>query len=133
MTTVRIPSATYRLQLHAGFGFREAAGIAGYLSALGISDVYVSPVFQATPGSTHCYDVLDHDTLSPELGGSEGFDELCQATKNHGLGLIVTKSLGASDLVSDAIGHLDKHVPDGAKIEISTRAAKCRSGLNTAR
>jgi hypothetical protein len=33
-----------------------------------------------------------------------------------GLKLIVTRSLGAGDLVSDAIGYLDKHVPDGSKL-----------------
>ena len=33
-----------------------------------------------------------------------------------GLGLIVTKSLGANDLIGDAMVHLDKHLPDGTKI-----------------
>lgn len=87
--SMRIPSATYRLQLHEGFGFRDAARVAGYLKRLGISDLYVSPIFKAAPGSTHGYDVLDHDQLSPELGGVEGFEALHQAAKAHGLGLIV--------------------------------------------
>jgi (1->4)-alpha-D-glucan 1-alpha-D-glucosylmutase len=33
---VRIPSSTYRLQLHRGFTFDDAAGIAEYLCDLGI-------------------------------------------------------------------------------------------------
>lgn len=87
--TARIPSSTYRLQLHRGFGFREAARIASYLKRLGITDLYVSPILKAAPGSTHGYDVLDHDLLNPELGGEEGFEELQRALEAHDLGLVV--------------------------------------------
>src|SRR6476661_970371 len=52
-------TATYRLQLHAGFTFADAAGQLPYLAALGISHLYLSPVLQAVPGSLHGYDVLD--------------------------------------------------------------------------
>jgi (1->4)-alpha-D-glucan 1-alpha-D-glucosylmutase len=86
---MRIPSSTYRLQLHEGFGFRDAARITDYLQRLGVSDVYVSPIFKAAPGSTHGYDVLDHDQLNPELGGVSGFDALHEAVEDHDLGLIV--------------------------------------------
>ncbi|HTW09178.1 MAG TPA: malto-oligosyltrehalose synthase [Acidimicrobiales bacterium] len=64
--------ATYRLQLHAGFGFADAAGIAGYLADLGISHVYLSPVLQAARGSTHGYDVVDPAAVNDELGGVDG-------------------------------------------------------------
>ncbi len=37
----RIPSSTYRLQLHAGFTFEDAAKTADYLQALGISHVSI--------------------------------------------------------------------------------------------
>jgi (1->4)-alpha-D-glucan 1-alpha-D-glucosylmutase len=87
--SLRIPSATYRVQLHSGFGFRDAARIVPYLKQLGISDLYVSPIFQSAPGSTHGYDVLDHDILNPELGGEDGFLALSDALATHGLGLIV--------------------------------------------
>ena len=85
----RIPTATYRLQLHADFGFLEAARTVPYLKQLGISDVYVSPIFEAAPGSMHGYDVLNHDRLNPELGGEAGFTALSDALRVHGLGLIV--------------------------------------------
>ena len=55
----RARRATYRLQLHAGFGFADAARVAPYLKALGISHVYTSPYLQAAKGSTHGYDVVD--------------------------------------------------------------------------
>lgn len=70
----RVPIATYRLQVHAGFGFDRAAGIADYLHQLGISHVYSSPYLQAAPGSQHGYDVVDHHKVNEELGGSEAHD-----------------------------------------------------------
>ena len=66
----REPSATYRVQLHKGFTFDDAAAIAEYLSALGVSHVYSSPYLQAAPGSMHGYDVVDHHAVNQELGGA---------------------------------------------------------------
>jgi (1->4)-alpha-D-glucan 1-alpha-D-glucosylmutase len=86
---MRIPRSTYRLQLHKDFGFRDAANIVGYLARLGVSELYLSPILKAAPGSTHGYDVLDHATLNPELGGAAGFAELSATARSHGLGLTV--------------------------------------------
>jgi (1->4)-alpha-D-glucan 1-alpha-D-glucosylmutase len=69
-----IPVATYRVQLHADFGFDEAAKIADYLEELGISHIYSSPYLQAAPGSQHGYDVVDHHKVNAELGGAEAHD-----------------------------------------------------------
>ena len=66
-----VPTATYRLQVHAGFGFDAAAEHAAYLASLGVSHLYLSPVLQAAPGSMHGYDVLDHTRISEEAGGRE--------------------------------------------------------------
>jgi (1->4)-alpha-D-glucan 1-alpha-D-glucosylmutase len=75
---------TYRLQLKQGFGFPEAAEIADYLDALGISHVYCSPYLQAAPGSTHGYDVLDHQNVNAELGGTLGHETFSATLgKNH--------------------------------------------------
>ena len=84
-----VPRATYRLQLHAGFGFAAATRVLPYLKALGISHVYVSPLTQARPGSTHGYDVIDHGRLNPELGTEEDFAAWCEALHTHGLGQIL--------------------------------------------
>ncbi len=70
----RIPTATYRLQLHASFGFDDAAAIADYLHQLGVSHVYSSPYLQAAPGSKHGYDVVDHHKVNDELGGAEAHE-----------------------------------------------------------
>lgn len=74
---MRKPLATYRLQLHSGFGFDAAADIADYLSALGVSHVYSSPYLQAMPGSTHGYDVADHHRVNAELGDAGAHDRFC--------------------------------------------------------
>jgi len=63
-----IPRATYRLQLHKDFTFRDATALVPYLSALGVSHVYCSPFLRARSGSTHGYDIIDHQSLNPEIG-----------------------------------------------------------------
>jgi len=81
--------ATYRIQLHAGFGFADAAAIADYLAALGISHLYCSPYLQAAPGSTHGYDVVNPHQVNKELGGPEAHAQLCAKLKENGLGQVL--------------------------------------------
>ncbi len=76
MTT---PRASYRLQLHAGFGFREATAAVPYLAALGISHLYLSPILEAAEGSQHGYDVVDPEHVSRALGGDDGLRALVAA------------------------------------------------------
>jgi (1->4)-alpha-D-glucan 1-alpha-D-glucosylmutase len=92
-----IPRATYRLQLHAGFTFADAAAVVPYLSRLGISHCYLSPYLKARPGSTHGYDVVAHDQLNPELGTWEDFEDLCETLAAHGMGQMM-------DLVPNHVG-----------------------------
>ena len=84
-----IPNATYRVQLHDKFTFADLARIVPYLADLGITDLYLSPIFRASPGSTHGYDVCDHNEISPELGGREGLSEISRLLRERGMGLIV--------------------------------------------
>ncbi len=88
-TSGKTPGATYRLQLHAGFGFEEAAEIVDYLEALGIDHIYCSPVLQAAPGSSHGYDVVDPTRVNEELGGEAGFAVLNRALRARGMGLVL--------------------------------------------
>lgn len=85
----RIPHSTYRLQLHAGFTFDDAAKIAPYLKALGISHVYCSPYLQAAPGSMHGYDVVDPQRVNEEIGGEEGHQRFCARLAELGLGQVL--------------------------------------------
>ena len=86
---MNVPTSTYRLQLHAGFGFDAAAGIVDYLRDLKISHVYCSPYLQAAPGSTHGYDVVDYHQVNTELGGEAGRVRFCQRLKSCGLGQVL--------------------------------------------
>ena len=85
----KIPRATYRLQFRKEFGFDDAAELAPYLASLGISHVYASPYLKARPGSTHGYDIVDHNELNPELGSPESFERMVAAFREHGLGQIL--------------------------------------------
>ena len=81
--------ATYRLQLGGGFGFAAARELVPYLAELGVSHLYLPPSFQARPGSTHGYDVVDPTSISSELGGEEEFRALVGAAREAGLGVIL--------------------------------------------
>ncbi|MFI0357746.1 malto-oligosyltrehalose synthase [Actinomadura sp. 9N407] len=95
MSDPEVPAtATYRIQLRGvrdprHCGFNEVGALAPYLAGLGVSHVYLSPVLQAAPGSTHGYDVVDHDRLSAELGGSDAFRAMASRFRAHGLRMIV--------------------------------------------
>ncbi|PCC72650.1 maltooligosyl trehalose synthase [Nannocystis exedens] len=84
-----IPVSTYRLQLHAGFGFRAAAAITDYLDALGVDAVYTSPYLHAERGSTHGYNVVDHAALGPELGDEADYDAWTDGLRARGLGHVL--------------------------------------------
>ncbi|GAA2821815.1 malto-oligosyltrehalose synthase [Kribbella solani] len=86
MTTV--PQATYRFQLRAEFDFDDAAAVVPYLSGLGISHAYLSPILQAAPGSTHGYDVVDHSRLSEPMGGRPAFERLSARLAESRMGAI---------------------------------------------
>jgi (1->4)-alpha-D-glucan 1-alpha-D-glucosylmutase len=83
-----VPRTTYRLQLHAGFGFDDAAEVVPYLHSLGISHAYLSPILQAAPGSTHGYDVVDHSRLSEPAGGRPAFDRLAARLAEYRMGAV---------------------------------------------
>jgi (1->4)-alpha-D-glucan 1-alpha-D-glucosylmutase len=94
-----IPRATYRLQLNAGFTFRHAIAVVPYLAALGISHVYCSPYFRARAGSTHGYDVVDHNSFNPEIGTAQEFESFVSTLRAHDMGHIV-------DIVPNHVGIL---------------------------
>src|SRR3712207_8212866 len=85
----RFPEATYRLQFHAGFTFRDAARIVPYLRELGVTHLYASPYLQARPGSQHGYDITSHQALNPEVGGDEDYTALVAALQDNGLGQVL--------------------------------------------
>jgi len=77
------------MQLHGGFTFDDAAAWMPYLHSLGVTHLFCSPILQASPGSTHGYDVVDHSRISEECGGEEAFRRLSQAAHEQGIGVVV--------------------------------------------
>jgi (1->4)-alpha-D-glucan 1-alpha-D-glucosylmutase len=84
-----VPRATYRLQLRREFNFRHARSALPYLAGLGISHLYLSPIFAARSGSAYGYDVVDHCAINPELGTPEEFRSLAVDARKHGLGIVL--------------------------------------------
>ena len=82
------PIATYRIQFSPYFGFQSASSVVPYLSDLGISDLYVSPIFKAAKGSLSGYDVVDSNHLNPELGGFSDLESLSAELQKHNMGWI---------------------------------------------
>src|SRR5438128_9926162 len=93
------PEATYRLQFHSGFTFRDACRILPYLRDLGVTHVYASPYLKARPGSTHGYDISDHRLLNPEIGTTADYQAFLNGLRENGLGQIM-------DIVANHMGIL---------------------------
>jgi (1->4)-alpha-D-glucan 1-alpha-D-glucosylmutase len=83
-----VPTATYRFQVRAEFGFADVADVVDHVDALGVSHAYLSPVLQPVPGSSHGYDVVDHSRLSDDAGGRKAFDALVERLHERGLGAV---------------------------------------------
>jgi (1->4)-alpha-D-glucan 1-alpha-D-glucosylmutase len=85
----RLPVATYRLQFTGDFTFRQATELIDYLDALGITDVYASPLLQARENSQSGYDVADCERLNEDLGTPEEFEALALGLRDKGMGLVL--------------------------------------------
>lgn len=58
-----------------------------YLQELGISALYLNPIFEAT--SNHRYNTGDYKKIDPLLGDLEQFKELCSEAKKRGISIIL--------------------------------------------
>jgi (1->4)-alpha-D-glucan 1-alpha-D-glucosylmutase len=96
----RIPTCTYRLQFNRWFTFVQAREIVRYLCALGVSDVYASPYFHASPESLHGYDIADHNKLNTAIGSRADYDAWIAELHAHGMGQIL-------DFVPNHVGVAD--------------------------
>jgi (1->4)-alpha-D-glucan 1-alpha-D-glucosylmutase len=83
------PTSTYRLQLGPDLPFSAVALLGAYLADLGVTHAYLSPILGAGKGSTHGYDVVDHQHIDNQLGGAAGYTALRHALREHGIGVIV--------------------------------------------
>jgi (1->4)-alpha-D-glucan 1-alpha-D-glucosylmutase len=85
----RVPGATYRLQLGAGFTFLDARALVPYLKDLGITDCYLSPILEPCAPESHGYDVADHGQLNRAMGGEAGYLALTDTLRAHDMGALV--------------------------------------------
>ena len=79
---MHIPKSTYRLQFNSSFGFTTAFEVVDYLSKLGISDIYASPIFMAKKDSMHGYDIVEPNQFNPQLGTDDEFNLLIDKVKS---------------------------------------------------
>ena len=86
---MRTPVATYRIQLTPGSGFAALRDALPWIESLGVSDLYLSPIFEARPGSSHGYDVTDPTRIREALGGEAGFLALAREARGRGLGILL--------------------------------------------
>ncbi len=82
-------TATARLQFHKDFTMDAAAALVPYYASLGISHLYASPLLTSRPGSTHGYDIVDHNRVDPELGGEDALRRLVARLREHDMGLVL--------------------------------------------
>lgn len=97
------PTSTYRIQFHKNFNLKSLDQIIPYLTALGVGTLYSSPIFEAMPGSTHGYDVVNPLKINPEIGTEA---ELIRISKK-------LKAAGISWLQDIVPNHMAYH-PDNA-------------------
>src|SRR5437868_13039661 len=95
-----IPTCTYRLQFNRWFTFAQARQIVAYLDALGVSDIYASPYFQASPESLHGYDITDHNKLNTAIGSRADYEAWIAQLQTHDIGQVL-------DFVPNHVGIAD--------------------------
>ena len=96
--------STYRLQFHKGFTFKDATAITPYLADLGVTHAYASPYLKATAGSTHGYDVIDHNQLNPEVG----------TTADHAAWVAALAAAGMTHILDSVPNHVGIGTNDNA-------------------
>jgi (1->4)-alpha-D-glucan 1-alpha-D-glucosylmutase len=98
---MRIPSATYRFQINDDFTLDHARAAVPHVAALGVTDLYLSPIFEARPDSAHGYDVTDPTHVRSSIGGMDALRRLAAEARRHDMGIvldIVPNHMAASPL-----------------------------------
>ena len=85
--TIKDPDGSYRANDFYGGNFRGIIEKLDYLSSLGVTDIYLSPIFEAA--SNHRYDTGDYLKIDPLLGTEEDFRDLIAEAKKRGIGIIL--------------------------------------------
>jgi malto-oligosyltrehalose synthase/4-alpha-glucanotransferase len=79
------PVSSYRIQFNKSFSLKDLENYHNYLKTLGVGSIYASPIFTATPGSDHGYDVTDPGSINPELGTIDDFIRIRKILEESGI------------------------------------------------
>ena len=82
-----IPGAPVKNDLFYGGDLYGIVQKLDYLSKMGVSIIYLSPIFKAA--SNHKYDTGDYMRIDPSFGGEEAFTELIVKAKEKGIRVIL--------------------------------------------
>ena len=106
--TVVEPDGSYRANDFFGGNFKGITSKLDYLESLGVTEIYLSPIFEAS--SNHRYDTGDYMKIDPLLGTEEDFRELIAEARKRGIGIIldgVFNHSGADSIYFNQLGHYD--------------------------
>ncbi len=70
-----------------GGNFKGIKQKLSYLKALGVTTIYLNPIFEAA--SNHRYDTSDYRKIDPFLGSEQDFSELVNKAKSEGIRIIL--------------------------------------------
>ncbi len=84
------PISTYRIHFHKDFTFNDFEKVLPYLQKLGVSTIYASPIFEATPASVHGYNGVNPHRINPEIGTEEQLREISKKLREAGLNWLQT-------------------------------------------
>lgn len=104
------PDKSGRIHTYDFFG-GDLAGICEklpYLASLGVSCIYLNPVFEAV--SNHRYDTGDYEKIDPLLGSEDDLRTLCAEAKKHGIHVLldgVFSHTGDDSKYFNKYGHYD--------------------------
>ncbi len=80
------PISTYRFQFNKDFTFTDLEKILPYLSELGVSTIYASPITAAVAGSMHGYDVTNPLEINKEIGSVKQLEKIVSDLRNRNMG-----------------------------------------------
>ena len=114
---------------------RSRRGGLPYLHDLGVDWVYLSPLLQATSGSSHGYDVVDPTRVDESRGGAAGLAALSTEARRLGMGVlvdIVPNHMGVADPQQNAwwwdLLRLGRASTYAAAFDVDWDALRCRPG-----
>ena len=96
-----------------GGSLKGIEGKLDYLKSLGVTCIYLNPVFEAS--SNHRYDTGDYMHIDMALGTDEDFESLAGAAKERGIRIIldgVFSHTGADSIYFDKFGNYSEMRPD---------------------